>query len=288
MTVALQDGFLQIFDVDHGQCALLTIPGPAGTKRVMIDCGHAVNFNGTGKPWYPGQHLQSMGIKWIDLLITTNYDEDHMSGFPDLVARKIGIGCILGNPTVTPETIVYLKTEDGMGNGIKELAQTLAIRRNMQWVQTPPAIPGLDLQYFWNPYPFFDDENNLSLVALLTIQGIKFLFSGDMEKKGFLHMLRTCPPFGNAISGVHVLVASHHGRQNGICEEMFDGYGCYPSIVVISDDYKQHNTQETTGYYSRKARGINWFRNEGARYVLTTRSDKEICFSFKNGGALVW
>lgn len=164
MTVAMQDGFLQIFDVDHGQCALLTIPGTAGTKRVMIDCGHAVNFNGTGKSWYPGQHLQSMGIKWIDLLIATNYDEDHMSGFQDLVARKIGIGCILGNPTVTPETIMHLKTEDGMGNGIKELAQVLAIRRNMQWVQTPPAISGLDLQYFWNPYPFFDDENNLSLV----------------------------------------------------------------------------------------------------------------------------
>ena len=69
---------------------------------------------------------------------------------------------------------------------------------------------------------------------------------------------------------------------------MFDVHGCYPSIVVISDDYKQHNTQETTGYYSRKVRGISWFRNEGARYVLTTRSDKEICFSFKNGGSLVW
>lgn len=288
MTVALQDGFLQIFDVDHGQCALLTIPGPAGTKRVMIDCGHSVSFSGTGKPWYPGQHLQSMGINWIDLLIVTNYDEDHMSGFPDLMARKIGIGCILGNPTVAPETIVHLKTEDGMGNGIKELAQVLAVRRNMQWAQTPPTIPGLDLSYFWNPYPYFDDENNLSLVALLTIQGITFLFPGDMEKKGFLHMLLTFPPFGNAISGVQVLVASHHGRKNGICEEMFDVYGCSPSIVVISDDYKQYNTQETTDYYSRKVRGISWFRYGGTRYVLTTRRDKEICFSFRNGGALVW
>lgn len=288
MTVALQDGFLQIFDVDHGQCALLTIPGRAGTKRVMIDCGHAANFNGAGKPWYPGQHLQSMGIKWIDLLIVTNYDEDHVSGFPDLVARNIGIGCILGNPTVKPETIRHLKTEDGMGNGIKELTQVLAIRRNMQWAQTPPAILGLDLSYFWNPYPFFDDENNLSLIALLNIQGIKFLFPGDMEKRGFLHMLRTFPPFGNAISDVHVLVASHHGRQNGICEQMFDVHGCYPNIVVVSDDYKQHDTQETTSYYASKARGIGWFRNEGRRYVLTTRGDKEIRFSFRNGGALVW
>lgn len=239
-------------------------------------------------PWYPGAHLQSIGVNWIDLLIATNYDEDHMSGFPDLMTRNISIGCILGNPTVTPETIVHLKTEDGMGEGIKQLAKVLAVRRDINWIQTPPVIQGLNLSYFWNPYPYFDDENNLSLVALLTIQGIKFLFPGDIEKKGFLHMLGTLQAFGNAVSGVHVLVASHHGRRNGICEDMFDVHGCTPDIVVISDDYKQHDTQETTSYYSRKARGIGWFRGEGARYVLTTRSDKEIRFSFNNGGALVW
>ena len=49
----LHAGGLQIFDVDHGQCALLTMPGDGGTiYRVLIDCGHAVNFQGA--PWYPG------------------------------------------------------------------------------------------------------------------------------------------------------------------------------------------------------------------------------------------
>ena len=60
MNIEMHDGCLQIFVVNHGQCALLTISGPAGTKRVMVDCGHAINFNGTGRPWYPGQHLESM------------------------------------------------------------------------------------------------------------------------------------------------------------------------------------------------------------------------------------
>jgi beta-lactamase superfamily II metal-dependent hydrolase len=286
MTVALQDGFLQIFDVDHGQCALLTIPTSAGVKRVLIDCGHAVSLN--GRPWYPGQHLQGLGVKWIDLLIATNYDEDHMSGFPDLKARDIGIGCILGNPSVSPEAIAHLKSEDGMGPGIEELAAVLAVRRGMQWAQVPPIIPGVDLSWFWNPYPFFDDENNLSLVALLNIRGITFMFPGDMERKGFDNMLRTCAPFRNAVAGVNVLVAPHHGRENGICPDMFDEHGCNPNIVVISDDYKQYNTQETTGYYSRKVKGITWFRDGGARYVLTTRRDGEVRFSFRNGGCLVW
>jgi beta-lactamase superfamily II metal-dependent hydrolase len=288
MTVALKDGFLQIFDVDHGQCALLTIPTPAGIKRVLIDCGHSANYFGKGKSWYPGQHIEALGVKWIDLLIATNCDEDHMSGLPDLLERKIAIGCILSNPTVSPENIVDLKKEGGMGNGIKSLAQVLAIRRALHWIQVPPLIPGIDLSYFWNPYPYFKDENNLSLVAYLNICGTTFLFPGDMERSGFANMLKTCPPFRNIVARVNVLVASHHGRENGICPEMFDIYGCYPDLVVISDDYKKYDTQETSGYYSRKVKGIRWFRDQGARFVLTTRKDKEIRFSFQRGSYSIW
>lgn len=283
---AIKDGALQIFDVDHGQCALLTLPSPIGKRHVLIDCGHSVDFH--GRPWYPGEHLQSMGITYIDLLVCTNYDEDHASGYPDLARRDIGIGCILGNPTVSPETIVRLKTEDGMGDGIRALAAALAVRKAMNWAQIPPTIPGLDLVWAWNPYPYFDDENNLSLVLLLRVHGFCFMFPGDMETAGFENMLRTCPAFRQRLPGIHVLVAAHHGRTNGICPAMFDVYGCKPQIVVISDDYKQYDTQETTAYYARKARGITWFRNQGARYVLTTRSDGEIIFSFQSGSCRVW
>jgi beta-lactamase superfamily II metal-dependent hydrolase len=286
MGFSVHDGALQIFDVDHGQCALLTLPSPIGMRRVLIDCGHSVNFRGA--PWFPGKHLQQTGVDWLDLLVCTNYDEDHVSGFPDLQNRGIRIGCILGNPSVAPETIAKLKTEDGMGDGIRALAGVLAIRKGMGWAQTPPIIPGLDLTWTWNPYPFFEEENNLSLILTLRIHGFCFMFPGDMEKDGFEHALQTCPSFRQAVAGVHVLLAAHHGRENGKCPMMFDVYGCKPQVIVISDDYKQYDTQETTAYYASKARGIAWFRNQGPRYVLTTRSDGEIRFSFQNGSCRVW
>ena len=136
----LRDGGLQVFDFDHGQCALLTLPrAGGGAHRVMIDCGHAVNFDGA--PWYPGEHLQSLGVKHIDLLVFTNYDEDHASGFPDLVARGITIGCILGNPSVPPEVIVYLKSETGLGKGIRKVTEILAARRRAGHVEQVPVIP---------------------------------------------------------------------------------------------------------------------------------------------------
>ena len=284
----VHDGGLQIFDVDHGQCALLTMPATGGTVyRILVDCGQATSFRGA--PWYPGAHLQSLGVRFVDMLVCTNFDEDHMSGYPDLVSRGISIGRILANPTVAPETIVSLKTRDGMGPGIAALASTLAIRRSMAWAQVTPTIPNVNMIWSWNPYPYFDDENNLSLVLTLDIRGFRFMFPGDMESNGWANLLATCPAFRPVVAGVHVLVAAHHGRRSGVSEEMFDVHGCNPNLVVISDDYKQYDTQDTTTYYGSKAIGITNFRGQpGVRRVLTTRSDGEVRFSFVNGRCDVW
>jgi hypothetical protein len=41
--------YLEIFDVEHGACALINT---SNGKRVMIDCGHNAATN-----WRPGYHL---------------------------------------------------------------------------------------------------------------------------------------------------------------------------------------------------------------------------------------
>ncbi len=173
-----------------------------------------------------------------------------------------------------------------MGNGIRVIVNSLAGRRQRGEPQNPPDIPGVELRWFWNPWPHWDKENNLSLVAHLNILGFKFLFPGDMEKDGFSNMLKH-QLFASLMSGIDVLVAAHHGRENGKCEAMFDVHGCKPCLVVISDCAKKHQSQETVPYYYDKARGIVDFRGQGPRYVLTTRSDDFILFRFENGRCLV-
>lgn len=56
-----------------------------------------------------------------------------------------------------------------------------------------------------------------------------------------------------------LLVASHHGRRSGIYPQMFIVYGCAPKLVVISDDYKQYDTQETTSFFGLKTIDIYGF-----------------------------
>jgi len=278
--------FLEIFDVDHGACALLTLwPAHGGAaQRVMIDCGHSIR---DGQKWSPGAYLRRVGVTYLDILIITNFDEDHASGAPDLLRNQIGVGCLMGNPTVPADVIEFLKTEDGIGPGIKLIATSLGERKARGYQDPWPSLPGVRAHWFCNTYPGFEDENNLSLVLFLEVHGVTFMFPGDMEKAGFQNLLRLRPDFSEWLRRVHVLEASHHGRRNGICEEMFDDHGCRPELVIISDDYKQYDTQETAQYYRSKAKGIDFFRGEGRRWVLTTRSDGHLLFTFDGGRCTV-
>lgn len=261
---------LKIFDVEHGACALLTCDN--GT-RLMIDCGH----NGdTG--WRPGRYLRDQGISRLEMLAITNYDEDHVSGLPDLLGN-VDVEWLWRNRSVTPDTIRQLKSEDGMGRGIEALVG-MASSYTGGTEATPPTFLEVERQAFYNEYPEFDDENNLSMVVHLRIAGINFLFPGDLESSGWKALLRQ-PGFQRVVSETHVLIASHHGRENGICAEVFDTYGCNPYYVVISDKGYMYDTQKTVPYYRSKARG-GPFRGE-TRHVLTTRNDGRIAFVFQDG-----
>lgn len=192
---------------------------------------------------------------------------------------NVHVEWLLRNPSVSATDLFALKSEDGMGLGIRTLSRIIPSFHPS--ANPEPVFPGLSWQAFWNPYPAFTtDENDLSLVLYLTLNGTTFLFPGDLEKKGWLNILQTNANFRDCVSNVDVLIASHHGRESGICEELFDVYRCRPQIVVTSDDNHRYDTQKTTQFYASKANGMNGFRGGGRRAVLTTRSDGNLSFTW--------
>ncbi len=262
---------LKIFDVEHGACALLSCDN--GT-RLMIDCGH-----NSSTTWRPGTYLREQGISRLDLLSVSNYDEDHVSGLPDL-RNKVDVGGLWRNESVTPNILRALKRENGMGPGIQELLRMTETCTGGADA-APPTFSGVERQAFHLDYPEFDDTNNLSFVVHLKINGIGFLFPGDLETSGWNALLARDGGFRAAVSDTKVLVASHHGRENGICEDVFSRYGCKPYWIVMSDKACVHDTQETNAFYSSKAQGAS-FRGE-ERKVLTTRNDGRLRFWFESG-----
>ncbi|WP_279609977.1 ComEC/Rec2 family competence protein [Burkholderia gladioli] len=258
---------LIIFDVEHGACALLTCDNGS---RIMIDCGH----NGVDK-WRPGNYLSERNIKNLEQLFITNYDEDHVSGLPNLL-EKVTVQTLSRNTSVTASDLTDLKRENGIGPGMIKLVGMASTYTEA--VTSPPEFPGVEKKVYFHRYPTFKDENNLSMVVSLKISGINFLFPGDLEKAGWKLLLENNNYFAEEVKKTQVLIASHHGRENGIYEPLFDQFGCKPEIVVISDKGYAYDTQLTVPYYRSKVSGIDL--NGKRRHVLTTRKDGCIRFTF--------
>jgi beta-lactamase superfamily II metal-dependent hydrolase len=258
---------LQIFDVEHGACALLTCDD---STRLMIDCG----FNAsTG--WKPGTYLRGQGITKLEMFVITNYDEDHADAANDLF-DNIDVQWLLRNRSVSAQTIRQLKSEDRMGPGIERLVSEIESSFIGNGTSPLPTFQGLEREVYYNDYPVFDDENNLSVALLLRCHGTGVMFTGDLEKAGWRELLKA-DAFQNALRRTNILIASHHGRESGCCEEIIQ-YCENVFYVVISDKGYTYETQQTIPFYRRIAKG-GPFRGED-RPVLTTRNDGRIAFNF--------
>ncbi|MEY4549516.1 MAG: hypothetical protein RL685_5711 [Pseudomonadota bacterium] len=265
---------LQIFDVQHGACALLSADNG---RHLMIDCGHNAS---TG--WRPGTYLRQLGLGSLEMLAITNYDEDHASGSADLF-DNVEVRWLLRNVTVSPDVIQTLKTKDGMGPGIARLVSA------MRGYGPGPGSggssgagpqPGIAYQTFCCKYPAFDDENNLSMALYLNCHGVGVLFPGDLERPAFRELLKL-DGFRAVLGATHIYVAAHHGRESGCSEELVP-YLTNVRFVVISDTVHKYETQQTNSFYRQISHG-GVFRGE-TRHVLTTRSDGDITFNFSPRG----
>ena len=108
-----------IHNVDHGQCAVITMPNG---ERVMIDCGILSDGHSY---WWPSIHYQSQRFA---LLALTNLDEDHAQDF-GTVQRLAPPDWILTNPTVGYQGLLVLK-RDGMRSGIEAVTRWVAGPKN--------------------------------------------------------------------------------------------------------------------------------------------------------------
>src|SRR5438105_2114599 len=258
---------IKIFDVAHGFCAhIVTDSG----KSILVDCGQNEE---TG--FQPSNYISRQGRTDIERLIVSNYDEDHISDLPNLTTQ-LPVQILYRNPSISADELEGLKSEAGpIQPGMRSLLDL--IRQYGRTITQPFESDGTALHFFWNPYPAFEDTNNLSLVTFFHYGNIHTIFPGDLEVDGWSGLLAN-EMFRTELGRVNVLVASHHGRESGYCPDVFDY--CHPELVIISDESIQYDTQNTP--YAQHAQGIEW--GEGRRYVLTTRNDGMITISEERGG----
>lgn len=164
---------------------------------------------------------------------------------------------------------------------------------NFETEYNQPALPISDPSYDWGGVQFatfacryedFENPtiNNLSLVTFAKYMGWTFIFPGDIEEEGW-HKLMENESFRNWLSGVSVFVASHHGREAGFCNDVFQL--CQPLLTIVSD--KNVTDTDFAGRYYQVSRGLNVVDDLGQitnRSVMTTRSDGAILVEIDEAG----
>ncbi|WP_287470110.1 hypothetical protein [Hydrogenophaga sp.] len=252
--------------------------GDVGGPLAMID-------SGCTDGWTPSAFIRYDLLRSrLDYLFITNADQDHMSDLQGLADAGVAIDNLIRNPTYTGQQLRAIKLGGGPltadANWYADACDSFNVPTTRPFND---CMRGITCQTFFNPFPRFIDTNNLSLVVFISYGGVTFLFPGDLERDGWLALLERAD-FRAALSSVGVLMASHHGRENGFCKEVFDY--CWPHAVVISDKPIVHDTQLTQHDYRAVVRdsGVIVRTTEKRRHVLTTRRDGWIQFEVNDEG----
>jgi competence protein ComEC len=225
---AKQSGVLSVSFLDIGQGDSIYIEAPNG-RQMIIDGG-------------PNESLMSalpdvlqFGDKTIDVLVVTNPDADHYSGFIPLI-ESYEIGAIVESGTIS-DTSLYDSFQD------------LIFQKSIEHVE---AYAGqkifLDKEnniYLEILFPDRDvatwDSNDGSIVSKLVYGNTSVLLMGDSTK-----LAEGIVVSRNDLSGVDILKAGHHGSKTSTGLPLL--IESKPSVVVISageDNRYGHPDEET-------------------------------------------
>ncbi len=261
------------YDVEHGNSHVIVTPN---NKYLMIDAGSKSDFS-------PAKHLKNKyGLSNLDWFTLTHHDTDHLTDIDNVFTEIAPL--VLHRQKLQKENLLKFY------NPITQQQETFL---KYEAHYTSPALPisdptrdwgGVQFAVFSNDWETYDTNNvnNLSIVTFVHFQASTFLFPGDLERDGWLELLKK-PDFVAWLEKTDFLVASHHGREAGYCDEIFQHFK--PLLTVISDGSETDTS--VTYKYSAKSRGMNVMEKNGLinfRSTVSTRSDGALLIEISNEG----
>ena len=255
-----------MWNVDHGSAAYVSTPND---KRFIFDLGTLGGFSIL-------ESLQKAGISYVDRVTITHPHMDHIDDILNLDGLAFPTLC-------TPRHLTKgdIKGGNPKLNGEAETKVEKYLQIRNQYVHpvdpgSDAALPqnngGVQVQIFCPNQSSTSNLNNHSIVTVLEYEGLKILIPGDNEAPSWEELL-SHSGFREAISGVDVLVAAHHGRESGFHRPLF---GYFKPYVTLISDGRVVGTSVTSKYDDVT---IGWpvqQRGDGTRHqrkCLTTRND---------------
>lgn len=211
--------YVYFLDVGQGDCTLLI--SERRKKVIMIDTGGVVSY--AKEDWKIRNNnyslsdnvisfLNSLGLDYLDLLIVTHGDYDHMGEAENLVT-SLKVGGVIFN--------------QGSYNDLeKELIKKLE-KENIKYYSKAKElnVDGTKLQFLNTD--IYDNENDNSNVTYFSYDNYKFLFMGDASVKVEENLMKKYN-----LQNIDFLKVGHHGSDTSSSKNFIDKVA--PKYAMIS------------------------------------------------------
>ena len=258
---------MKIWNVELGLA--VHIKAPNG-RYIVIDLGSTNNIS----------PLKSLSGKDVGYMIITHPHLDHFSDIQNINYAK---------PQILSRCKDYTRTE--LLEGIRDCDRDKIIQYcnfsesysspvpSYMDPRTEAPFDGLTTEVFSTSACDKSKKNNFSSIIVLKLGNAKVVVCGDNEKESFENLMKQTD-FKEAVKNAWVLVAPHHGRESGYCEEFVDLVS--PRITIISD--KSGVDTSASQKYTKKSKGFQVYNTSTGtnefRSCLTTRKDGNIDITF--------
>lgn len=216
------------FDVQNADSFLIKTPQ---NKYFFIDTGKAPYKSGNSQAKIIMlKYLKDRGIKDLEGVIVTHFDNDHSGGTVDFI-ENTNIKTLYLNSTEKGT-----QTAKDIFNAVKKLKQNVRIVKNEDIIYFEP---NLTLKTYKAKIGGKNRSNECSTVTLLSYGKFDMLFMGDAGVTSFNQLQKDIP------HNVEVLKVGHHGGPRVVDSQMLEHLGNRVSLISTGINYFGHPNKGT-------------------------------------------
>lgn len=204
-TLSIPDKRLEIIAFDVGNADSFMIKTPQN-KYFFIDTGKTPYQSGNSQAKIIMlKYLKDRGIKNIEGIIVTHFDNDHAGGTPEFIENTNVKNLYLNSTKAETQTAknIFKKSQ--------KIHQKWEIAQNNKLIYSEPD---LKIYTYKADIKGKDESNGCSIITLLSYKNFDMLFMGDAGTEAFKQVKQYIP------NNVEVLKVGHHGGPNVVNKEM--------------------------------------------------------------------
>ena len=241
--------FIKFVDVGQGDCAIIYSDGYCA----VIDVGTSQAADEIS------ESLEEFKVDSIDVMLISHLHDDHVGGLLS-IAQDYKIDNLI-TPSVSKDSIKA--AQNGKNAAVSNGASYYTPKKGMNFQIGEFTITLLS--------DFYDkNENNRSIFVMAEIDGVKFLFTGDAERKTEKRLLES-----DVDVDCDVLKVGHHGSSTSTCDEFLQK--TTPEYAVISvgeGNAYSHPHQETMT--ALQSSGASIYRTDNSGDIVFDMTDDSL------------